>query len=512
MAKSLVAVIDIGSLTARLKIYEIGSKGTPKEIETVRMFTSLGTRSYLSGFIEAEQLEEICDCLRAFDIKCKEYRISRVLCVATSALRDARNRDVIVEQIRIRTGFRIEVIDNSMERFYQNMAVREKMPEFKNLIKEGTMILDIGASSLQATVYDKSDFIFSQNMVLGSLRIYEMLSDLQSKTTHYEDVLQEFIAQDLDDYHAVEPKGIVYKSLVAFGGELGFMKRLLNLTPNENSVMSKSDFLKVYDYLFKNSPQDLSLNDHIPTNIAPLLLPSAMIIKNMLEYTGVETIYLPQASLSDGIIYNYCSKYSGYKLALNPDDDLIRAARNVAKRYKSHKKHIEFVESAAMDIFDASAKITGLTNRDKLLLRLSAILHETGKFVHARAHNDAAYALIKYNDLIGLNSDELDIIALVVRLYPKQNPYENNYYQNLNPSKKVLVSKLTAILRIADALDASHKEKTKDLSVQLDPESLHISCTSEADMSFEVWSFEHRSGLFEEVIGIRPELRIRRTL
>lgn len=512
MGKSLVAVIDIGSLTARLKIYEIGSKGTPKEIETVRMFTSLGTRSYVSGFIEAEQLEEICDCLRAFDIKCKEYRISRVLCVATSALRDARNRDVIVEQIRIRTGFRIEVIDNSMERFYQNMAVRESMPEFKNLIKEGTMILDIGASSLQATVYDKSDFIFSQNMVLGSLRIYEMLSDLQAKTTHYEDVLQEFIAQDLDDYHAVEPKGIVYKSLVAFGGELGFMKRLLNMTPNENSILTKAQFLEVYDYLFKNTPQDLSLNDHIPTNIAPLLLPSAMIIKNMLEYTGVDTVYLPQASLSDGIIYNYCSKYSGYKLAMKPEDDLIRAARNVAKRYKSHKKHIEFVENTAMDIFDVSAKITGLTNRDKLLLRLSAILHESGKFVHARAHNDAAYALIKYTDLIGLNSEELDIIALVVRLYPKQNPYENNYYQKLNPAKKVLVSKLTAILRIADALDASHKQKSKNITVQLDPESLHISCGSAEDMSFEMWSFEHRSGLFEEVIGIKPELRIRRTL
>ena len=512
MAKSLVAVIDIGSLTARLKIYEIGSKGAPKEIETVRMFTSLGTRSYLSGFIEAEQLEEICDCLRAFDIKCKEYRISRVLCVATSALRDARNRDVIVEQIRIRTGFRIEVIDNSMERFYQNMAVRESMPEFKNLIKEGTMILDIGASSLQATVYDKSDFIFSQNMVLGSLRIYEMLSDLQSKTTHYEDVLQEFIAQDLDDYHAVEPKGIVYKSLVAFGGELGFVKRLINMTPNENSILTKAQFLQVYDYLFKNTPQDLSLNDHIPTNIAPLLLPSAMIIKNMLEYTGVDTVYLPQASLSDGIIYNYCSKYSGYKLAMKPEDDLIRAARNVAKRYKSHKKHIEFVENTAMDIFDASARITGLTNRDKLLLRISAILHESGKFVHERAHNEAAYALIKYTDLIGLNSEELDIIALVVRLYPKQNPYDNNYYQKLNPAKKVLVSKLTAILRIADALDASHKQKSKNITVQLDPESLHISCGSAEDMSFEMWSFEHRSGLFEEVIGIKPELRIRRTL
>ena len=127
MGKNLIAVIDIGSLTARLKIYEVGVHGVPKEIETVRMFTSLGTRSYLSGIVEAEQLDEICDCLRSFDIKCKEYRITRVLCVATSALRDARNRDVILEQIRIRTGYRIEVIDNSIERFYQNMAVREKM-------------------------------------------------------------------------------------------------------------------------------------------------------------------------------------------------------------------------------------------------------------------------------------------------------------------------------------------------------------------------------------------------
>lgn len=512
MAKNLIAVIDIGSLTARLKIYEIGSSGRPKEIETVRMFTSLGTRSYLAGVIEAEQLDEICDCLRSFDIKCKEYRISRVLCVATSAIRDARNRDVIVEQIRIRTGFRIEVLDNSMERFYQNMAVRERMPELNTLIKEGTMILDIGASSLQATVYNKSDFVFSQNMVLGSLRIYEMLSDLQSKTTHYEDVLQEFIAQDLDDYHAVEPKGIVYKSLVAFGGELGFLKRLLNLTPNENALMSKADFMKVYEYLFRNSPQDLSLNDHIPTNIAPLLLPCAMIIKNMLEYTGVDTIYLPQASLSDGIIYNHCARYSGYKLSSNPEDDLLRAARNVAKRYKSDKKHLEFVENIATQIFDASSKFTGLSGRDRLLLRLSAILHECGKYVHARAHNDAAYSLVKYTDLIGLNSDELDTIALVVRLYPKQNPYENYYYQNLPPYKKVLVSKLTAILRIADALDSSHKQKSKLVTVQLNPESLHISCQSEADMSFEVWSFEHRSGLFEEVIGVKPELRIRRTL
>jgi len=512
MARKLVAIIDIGSLTARLKIYEINSKGKPKELETVRIFTSLGTRSYMSGVIEADQVDELCDILRSFDIKCKEYLVTRIFCVATSALRGASNRDVVIDQLRIRTGFKFDILDNSMERYYQNIAVMEASPEMNSIMSEGTLILDIGASSLQATTYDKSEFVFSQNMVLGSLRIYEMLSDIQSRTTHYEDVLQEFIAQDLDDYHAVEPKGIVYKNLIAYGGEMGFIKRLAKLAPDKNGVMTKEEFLSVYEYLFKNSPSELSLNDRIPSHIAPLLLPSAMIIRNMLEYTGVDKLYLPQASLSDGIIYNYCAKYNGYKLNSNSEDDLIKAARNIAKRYKTDKKHLEFVENAALEIFDGSSRLSGLTSRDRLLLQLSAILHECGKFVHACDHNEASYSLIKYMNLIGLTSDEQDVVALVVKLYPKTNPYDNKYYRKLVPSKKVLVSKLTSMLRIADALDASHRQKASKISVTTTPDGLHISCVSEFDMSFEVWSFEHRCRLFEEVIGTSVELRTRRAL
>ena len=399
-----------------------------------------------------------------------------------------------------------------MERFYQNLAVRETMPDFNSLVEAGTMILDIGSSSLQATVYDKSDFIFSQNMVLGSLRIYEMLSDLQNRTTHYEDVLEEFIAQDLEDYHAVEPKGIIYKSMIVFGGELGYFKYLMGKDPNKICVIGKDEFLSVYEYLLKTRPSDLSLNDKIPSNIAPLLLPAALIIKNMLEYTGVDKIYLPHASMSDGIIYSYCSRTCGYKLTFNPEEDLVRAARNVAKRYKTDKKHIDFVEKAALEIFDTSKKLSGLKERDRLLLRLSAILHECGKFVHATDHNEAAYALIRYTDLIGLDSDELDTIALVVRLYPKQNPYENFYYRSLPPNKKVIVSKLTAMLRIADAMDASHRQKAGKISVTLQPDKLHISLDATEDMSFEMWSFEHRGVLFEQIIGVKPELRVRRHL
>ena len=143
MAKKLVAVIDIGSLTARLKVFEIGSKGKPKEIEAVRKFTGLGTRSYSSGVIQPAQVDELCACLKLFDEKCKEYGVARVFCVATSAFRDATNTEIVIEKIRTRTGFKIKVLDNSMERFYQTIAVQAIYPDFAKIISTGTMILRI---------------------------------------------------------------------------------------------------------------------------------------------------------------------------------------------------------------------------------------------------------------------------------------------------------------------------------------------------------------------------------
>ena len=220
MAKKLVAVIDIGSITARIKIFEVNAKGKPKEIEAVRKFTGLGSRSYQSGAIQPDQVNELCKCLKMFDEKCREYGVSRVFCVATSAFRDASNAEVVLEKVRTRTGFKIRVLDNAMERYYQSLAVQAIYPDFAKMIANGTMMLDIGSGSLQASVYDKSEFVFSQNMLLGSLRISGLLSDLESRTTHYDEVLEQFIGQDLDDYHAVEPKGITYKNLIAFSGEM----------------------------------------------------------------------------------------------------------------------------------------------------------------------------------------------------------------------------------------------------------------------------------------------------
>ena len=240
--KTLLAVIDLGSLSLRLKIFELGDKCEPKEIESVRKYLSTASRAYSEGVIPPALAGEIVEVVSGFAQKIKEYKIKETICVATSAFREASNRAMVIEQIRVQTGIKVQVLDNAQERYFHNLAVKESQPKFADLVTEGTLVLDIGAGSMQATLYDKSDLVFSQNTRLGSLRVSEMLSDLVKQTTHYTEVLEEFISQDLAEYHAIEPKNIKYKNLIVFGSDMGFIKALAGQSPREYCYLPLAKF------------------------------------------------------------------------------------------------------------------------------------------------------------------------------------------------------------------------------------------------------------------------------
>lgn len=509
---NFVAVIDLGSLALRLKIFETADKRRPKEVETVCSFLSFGAKTFRDGQISAEQVSEICEILSGFSAKMKEYKLSGAICVATSSFREAENKDFIVEQIRLRNGLRVDVLDNAEERYYHNLAVKENQPDFLEIIQTGTMMLDVGAGSIQATVYDKSDFVFSQNMLLGSLRVSELLSDLERQTTHYADVLEEFISQDLDDYHAVEPKGITYRNLISFGGDIGFIKSLAGLSPREYCFLTRKKFMEVYDLLLKTNTADLILTWNIPSANASLLLPSAILIKKMLDYTALDGVHLPAASLSDGVMHHHAWVHNGFALVINPELDVVSAARHIAKRYRCDKKHTESVEKNALMIFDSMKRFHGMKDKERILLRIAAILHEVGKYIHVSNHSLRSYHIINTTELIGLNENEREVVACVARFYTKSDLFADRYYLYKRIEQRAIISKLTAMMRIADSMDASHKQKIRNVSLTALPDSLVILCDSSQDLTFEKWAFAHNTDLFSQVFGIQPILRQRRQL
>ena len=183
------AAIDVGSYELAMKIYEISTRGRMKEIDSIRHSIELGTDTYKTGKISLERVDELCEVLREFARIMDTYKVDDYKAYGTSAIRETENTMIILDQIKNRTGIVVEEISNSEQSFLDYKAVATKGEDFKHIIEQGTAIVDIGGGSIQVSLFDKDVLITTQNMRLGVLRLRERLTELKSKTNHYEDLI-----------------------------------------------------------------------------------------------------------------------------------------------------------------------------------------------------------------------------------------------------------------------------------------------------------------------------------
>ena len=510
--KKMYAAIDVGSHEIQMQIAELNKDELPRTVETIRRTLAVGTDTYVSGRISQPVLRSCMDVLSGFLEQIKGYRIAACRAVATSAFREAANRVFVLDQINRNCGLEIEVLSNAEERSYHILAASAKLDGFADLIRQGTLLVDIGAGSIQVTVYDKEQFIFSQNMLLGSLRIRELLADLERRAADFAGLMDEYISSDLDYYHLLEPKGILYKNLIVLGGEMAWLKKLAGGDPDGLTVLGGRQFDQLYQQLLEVKPLDLSLDKDIPAEHATLLLPAAMIIRKFTRFTGVNNIIMPAVTLCDGVLIDFARKKHGYQPTHDLNGDVLSACRAIAKRFHVDHPHADFVERHVLYLYDETSRLHRMNSRQRLLLQAAAILHDCGKYVNMSKHNIRTYNIIMATEIIGLSHRERDIIAWTARFHTGQAIADEGGYTGLDADDQLIIAKLSALLRIADALDTGHQQKISELSVQLDEQDLILAVTSQRDVTLEVWSLEKKGELFHDLYGYWPKIRIRRAV
>jgi exopolyphosphatase/guanosine-5'-triphosphate,3'-diphosphate pyrophosphatase len=173
------------------------------------------------------------------------------------------------------------------------------------------------------------------------------------------------------------------------------------------------------------------------------------------------------------------------------------------------KKRGETLEAIALNIYDTMKKVHGLGKRERLLLQLSAILHDCGKYISMVNLGECSYNIVMSTEILGLSHLEREIIAYVVRFNhtPFQYFHELERTTTLTEEAYLIVTKLTAILRVANALDRSHKQKFKDVKMQRKDNRLVIILDSDEDITLEKGLFKNRAAFFEEVFSVKPVIR-----
>ena len=178
MAVKTFAAIDVGSYELCMKIFEVSAKNGMREIDYIRHRLDLGTDTYATGKLGYEKVEELCRVLREFTEIMKSYQVVDYKAYATSAIRETSNSRILLDQIRVKTGIKIDILSNSEQRFLDYKSVASKGEEFQHILENGTAIVDIGGGSIQISLFMKDTLVATQNLKLGVLRLHERIGHL----------------------------------------------------------------------------------------------------------------------------------------------------------------------------------------------------------------------------------------------------------------------------------------------------------------------------------------------
>ena len=345
----------------------------------------------------------------------------------------------------------------------------------------------------------------TQNIRIGILRVREKLSSVEQTESHFEHLVEELIDNELNSFAKLYLKDREIKNIIIIGD---YLLELMQQGEEADPVtmITREAFQKKYEEITSQSQDDVAEKYDIPSESSSLILPSLVIYKRFIETCNAKMIWMPGFSLNDGIAYDYAEKKKIIKNGHNFEDDIIAEAKNLSKRYMCNKSHTKTLEKLALGIFDKMKKNHGMGKRERLLLRIAVILHSCGKYVSLTEVSDCSYSIIMATEIIGLSHIEREIIANVVRYNTKEFEYYDviTAHSEMHKEEYLLITKLTAILRVANALDRSHQQKFDNAKFSLKEDRLTITVDTQKDITLERVLFEEKADFFEEVFSIRP--------
>ncbi len=514
MAVKTFAAIDIGSYELSMKIFEVSRSRGMKEIDHIRHSIDMGTETYTTGKLSYDRVEELCGVLREFSDIMQSYKVADYVAYGTSAIRETENTGILLDQIRQRTGIKIDVLSNSEQRFLDYKSIAFQGEGFRKIIENSTAIVDIGGGSIQVSLFDKDTLVSTQNMKLGVLRLQERLTHLDASVRHYEELLNELVDSQLEVYKKLYLKDREIENIIIVDDYISALVRKKSITHEKSGYAGKELFeYFMKEYATKNISQLAKAWD-MPEENMPMLYISLVMMKRIMETMGAKLLWAPGVTLCDGIAYEYAEKNKMITSAHDFEQDIIACAHSISKRYRGSKKRSETLEQIALTIFDSMKKIHGLGQRERLLLQLSTILHDCGKYISMANLGECSYSIIMATEIIGLSHMEREIVANVVKYNHLEFAYyeEMSRYSMMDREAYLKIAKLTAILRLANGLDRSHKQKFRNVKTQLKDNQLTITVDTNEDITLERGLFGARAGFFEEVYSVRPVIRQKRTI
>ncbi len=493
---SLLGAIDIGSHTIKLKIIEVNELNQINVLEDLKSEIMFGLDSFRNKRISRHAILEATKILQYYSRMMTEYGVERVRTVATGSVREAENGQFVVDQLSKKTRLDIEILAEPIERSLTYLALKYALPQYADMRKEGMLLVEVGSGSSEVIIYKSGKLVRNNEVRLGTMLLKNMIREIEAVS-----LFTPLILQDYAFAHTENLQGyLTRKKISHFVAVGGSIKVISDAFKKKGEGLERKYFDKIFNSLmqeeseFKRCIIDLDIDYEE-------VLSAFVIFQQFLNHTSAEFVHIPDVSLRDGILYEMMENKSPYDRKSEYTKDIISAAKHISKRYHSTTSHIKMIDDNVIKLFAALRNSEDFDNRDLLLLRISTILHETGKFNKQSEYYQSTYENIKNASILGVSDSMMEIAARI-----SLNSFTISSEGSLSGNEQLLFNdtkllKLAAIQSLADALDKSKKQSLIIHQVKLTDDTLKISIEKLRPCFFEEFAVDAMMNSFYEIFG-----------
>ena len=442
------------------------------------------------------------EVLKRFRIVADAFQAD-VRAIATSAVREAINKQDFVRRVKMVTGIRIEIVSGFEEARLIYLGVLQALPVFQ----KKSLLVDIGGGSTEFLIGEKRAIHFSNSLKLGAVRLTDRFFKagvLRGKTIEEcRKYVRGFLVPIVRDV-----KNQQFDVCIGTSGTINNLANIIRTNrgeamelPLNNVSFSRTELLgAVKNILSLSTPVERMEIEGMDPDRADIIAAGAIILEQIISALKIKTLTVSEYSLREGILLDSIEKMHTKKPSMYLHNLRLSSVLHLAAIYHYEKKHAHHVNNLALQLFDQTTHLHKLNGQAREYLEAAAILHEVGSFVSHTQHHRHSYYLIRNAELFGYTENEKEIIANVARYHRKSHPkLKHEGYNLLSKEDQVLVSKLAALLRIADGLDRSHASRIQQLKVRKVNRKLRVRIysTSKIIPDLELWGANRKKQLFE---------------
>ena len=502
MRNSLFGVIDIGSNTIRSLIVETLPGGTYRVLDDEREAARLASGLTRQGKLSAAAIQRAVSALGRMAQIARARPVRKLAVVATSAIRNASNRQVFVDRVRSETGLRVRVISGAEE---ARLAFESAAGCF-DLADHPCAVADVGGGSTELILGLGSHIRQVFSLRLGSVGLTEefLRSDpIKGK---------EFKALRKQVLHRIQaakiPVDIPPRFLIASGGtatavaQMAMARHGNSGKPAQGFEVTQAELLHLRDSLLRRTLDERRQMPGLSPDRADIIVAGVTILCELLLEMKVNILKISTRGIRHALLNRLIGRPPAGSGPISSQHQRLSAAESFAQSLRFEQDHGDQVRRIVLSMFDQLSLPLGLPPEGRDLLAAAALLHDVGYVISYRQHHKHSYHLIAHAHLDGFTPREREIVALVARYHRRSTPRrKHEAWAKLGRDDRKMVLRLSALLRVADALDRRHSRGVQEVRCRVHGRRVLLALVSARDLAVEMHGAAQKADLFRRAFG-----------